>query len=189
MSMEQAILEHAGALRELAAAIKSISGDSAKVYGAYIAQGFAVPDGDAKTEAENKQAALEAKAAVKAKAAELAEARTERVAATKEAAAQDAKANEQDDPQMTRAIPREELQAALKAAKEKAELDKAVEQVEQAALDYKKDVYPVLLQVSKIKGKEALRGLLDQFGAKTGDSLKADQFAAIVADGYALLAG
>lgn len=157
MSMEQAILEHAGALRELAAAIKSTGG--ADLRKAEMMAGVHL------------QEAMGAGRELKEKAAELAEARTERVAATKEAAAQDAKANEK---------PTE--------VKPDAELDKAVEQVEQAALDYKKDVYPVLLQVSKTKGKEALRGLLDKFGAKTGDSLKADQFAAIVADGNALLA-
>lgn len=154
MSMEQAILEHAGALRELAAAIRERNVPLAALAG------------------QAEQAVKEIKdSLLEDKAAELAEARTERVAATKEAAAQDAKENEK---------PAE--------VKPDAELDKAVERVEQAALDYKKDVYPVLLQVSKIKGKEALRKLLDQFGAKTGDALKAEDFAAIRKAGNELLA-
>jgi CBS domain-containing protein len=177
MSMEQAILEHAGALRELAAAIKSTG----------------VPFSSAMTiapvtngEVRKLKGTITEGDPIQAKAAELAEARTERVAATKEAAAQGAKANEK--PLKSDA----EIEAALDKIEQKAK-DVAkvlgIDDTEQAALDYKKDVYPVLLQVSKIKGKEALRGLLDKFGAKTGDSLKADQFAAIVADGNALLAG
>lgn len=163
MSMEQAILELAAAMREQAAAQRESNEVQRETAAGYERAVTAY----GKTFNE-----VSAADPVQDKAAELAEARTERVAATKEAAAQDAKANEK---------PAE--------VKPDAELDKAVEQVEQAALDYKKDVYPVLLQVSKTKGKEALRKLLDQFGAKTGDALKADDFAAILAAGNELLAG
>jgi hypothetical protein len=58
-----------------------------------------------------------------------------------------------------------------------------------APLDYEKDVKPVLLQVNRAKGRDALAGLLKQFGAPTGDKLPADKFAEVLAAAEAVLAG
>jgi hypothetical protein len=56
-------------------------------------------------------------------------------------------------------------------------------------LDYEKHVKPVLLQVNRAKGRDALAGLLKKFGAPTGDKLPADKFAEVLATAEAILAG
>jgi lipopolysaccharide biosynthesis regulator YciM len=171
MSMEQAILEHAGALRELAAAVKSM-GDSGRVTG--FRPELAAPYGDEKV-AEVKDAVLEQ--AIKDGAES---ARAEVVKADKK-------------------VPNDETIAAMKEAeqivanreKADAELEAAVSKVEEEskAIDYKTDVRPVLLALAKKAGQPALKDLLTKYGAATGDKLTADQFAGIVADANALIAG
>lgn len=84
-------------------------------------------------------------------------------------------------------------QSKTEEVKPDAELETAVQQVEQAAqeeaapLDYKADVRPVLLALNKAKGADALKGLLGKYGAATGDKLDAEHYAAIVADAKALI--
>ena len=56
-----------------------------------------------------------------------------------------------------------------------------------AALDYEKDVRPLLVKVSTGKGRDALVALLKDFGATKGDQLKADQLEAVVAAANELL--
>ena len=132
MSLEQAILEHASALREVAAAIR------------------------------------ERNAPINAVVAQISEA----VEEVKNFATEPAD------------------QAKAEEVKPDAELETAVQQVEQeeaAALDYKTDVRPVLLALNKAKGADALKGLLGKYGAATGDKLDAEHYAAIVADAKALI--
>jgi hypothetical protein len=169
MSIEDAILEHAGALRELAAAIRSLTG---QMDGAVVAG-----------QVRNEKAASQ----VDESMGKPSKPAAERVAATKEAAAQDAKANEAKKPESGDQKASSEKPAGNGAVSSDAELDKTVEQVEQKALEYKADVYPVLIQVSK-KSKDKLRELLTKYDAKTGDTLASKHFAAIVADANAYLA-
>lgn len=135
MSLEQAILEHASALREVAAAIR------------------------------------ERNAPINAVVAQISEA----VEEVKNFATEPAE------------------QVKTEEVKPDAELETAVQQVEQAAqeesapLDYKADVRPVLLALNKAKGADALKGLLGKYGAATGDKLDAEHYAAIVADAKALI--
>lgn len=81
--------------------------------------------------------------------------------------------------------------AAPAAVAPDAELEAAVTKVEEEskALDYKTDVRPVLLALAKKAGQPALKDLLTKYGAATGDKLTPDQFAGIVADANALIAG
>lgn len=69
--------------------------------------------------------------------------------------------------------------SAAPAAKESAPTD---------ALDYNKDVKPLLVKVSTAKGREALVGLLQKFGVAKGDQLPQDKLAAVVAEANTLLA-
>lgn len=77
------------------------------------------------------------------------------------------------------------------------EIEQAVQKVEEAAkeeqaeaveLDYTKDVRPVLLAVNKKAGQPALKALLTQFGAATGDKLTADQYADVLVEANKILA-
>lgn len=85
---------------------------------------------------------------------------------------------------------RKAINAALAAAREaeskKAEpapAPKEEQKTEQPAvtLDYKADVYPKLVGLAKAKGKPALVGLLKEFDAANGEALKPEQYAQVVA--------
>lgn len=161
MSMEQAILEHAGALRELAAAIKSM-GDGGRFTG--FRPELAAPYGDEKT------ADTPAEGAEKGKPAP--------AEAKKDVQAEPNPAEPAAPTPKSQVVPSDELEAAVTKVEE-----------DSKALDYKTDVRPVLLALAKKAGQPALKDLLTKYGAATGDKLTADQFAGIVADANALIAG
>jgi len=150
MSLEQAILEHASALRQLAVAI-TLVGDK-------------VPTGN-----WGQQPVVEAKA--------------EKYEKTAEDWAEGLNKEADERWKNTKG----------ESAKADAELETAVQQVEQdaqeeaAPLDYKADVRPVLLALNKAKGADALKGLLGKYGAANGDKLDAEHYAAIVEDAKALI--
>lgn len=58
----------------------------------------------------------------------------------------------------------------------------------QTSYDYAKDVAPVLTKVAQ-KSRDSLVALLAKFGAKKGNELKADDYAAVLAAANELLAG
>lgn len=168
MSMEQAILEHAGALRELAAAIKSMGGGWQPLH---LATGETIQG--ILTEQEDR--------AVRS----ISEASTapirQKPAGKKEAPA------ERDVDQQARGVCTE----AAEEVEPDAELEAAVAKVEEAAkpLDYQVDVRPVLMAVAKSKdlGAPRLKELLAKYGAPNGDKLKPTDYAAILADANELL--
>lgn len=175
MSMEQAILEHAGALRELAAAIKSIGTAQVAISGAAaivheFEQSHVTPAVKAQKEAH--EAALKGvtreESADKAAPAE----------AKKDVQAEPSPAEPAAQTAKIQVAPSDELEAAVSKVEE-----------ESKALDYKTDVRPVLLALAKKAGQPALKDLLTKYGAATGDKLTADQFAGIVADANKLIAG
>lgn len=57
-----------------------------------------------------------------------------------------------------------------------------------AAIDYTKDVKPLLLKVSTSKGRDALVALLTKFGVAKGDQLPADKLGNVIAEVEILLA-
>jgi len=59
---------------------------------------------------------------------------------------------------------------------------------ESAPLDYTKDVQPLLVELGKVKGREAVKNLLTKFGVAKGNELKADQFDDVVAEANTLMA-
>ena len=59
---------------------------------------------------------------------------------------------------------------------------------ETAALDYTKDIKPILIKVSKDKGRDALIALLSKFGVFKGDELPVAKLNAVLADANELLA-
>lgn len=165
MSMEQAILEHAGALRELAAAIKSMGSVSFTAQPSLMTKEQVAKAFDVPVDLVQEEAHPPADHSGTAKViAESISKRVEQVKATTEKA---------------------------DAVEPDAELEAAVTKVEEdsKALDYKTDVRPVLLALAKKAGQPALKDLLTKYGAATGDKLTADQFAGIVADANALIAG
>ena len=203
MSMEQAILEHAGALRELAAAIKSM-GDGGlmtreqaeaeknpDVYGTRV-ETLA----DTVEIAKDKIAKQRAERDADQQAAGVCPEATGQglVAApvgSKQAALDKAAAEEVNVKSTGKGAERIQAEVTPAAVKPDAELEAAVTKVEEdsKALDYKTDVRPVLLALAKKAGQPALKDLLTKYGAATGDKLTPDQFAGIVADANALIAG
>lgn len=102
---------------------------------------------------------------------------------------------------MTRAIPKAELQAALDAAKAEAKknagaagtqtstgADTAGYATAPAALDYEKDVKPVLVQLASAKGKPELTKLVKSFGVDKANEIKPELLADVVAQAQALMA-
>lgn len=154
MSMEQAILELAAAMREQAAAQR----ESNEVQRA-TAAGY--------------ERAVTAYAAGEQRAREEAPAEPK-----KDVQAEPTPAEPAAQTSNTPVAPSDELEAAVSKVEE-----------ESKALDYKTDVRPVLLALAKKAGQPALKDLLTKYGAATGDKLTADQFAGIVADANALIAG
>lgn len=150
MSMEQAILEHAAALRELAGAMR-YSADRNNGTGQVLA---------AHLEAERKGENVDpGDAIVQDKAAELAAAKAERAEAARKAKAEDEKAN-----------------AAKAQAEKDAELAAAVQKVEDEAkgaepLDYHKDVKPALLAAIKAGKRGEVEAYLKKAGVDKADKL------------------
>lgn len=169
MSMEQAILELAAGMKDLAAAVRN---------------GFSTPQ------------MVEGVKQVSAALAPLSEVEDPVLEQAIKDGAESARA---EVVKADKKVPNDETIAAMKEAeqivanreKADAELEAAVSKVEEdsKALDYKTDVRPVLLALAKKAGQPALKDLLTKYGAATGDKLTPDQFAGIVADANALIAG
>lgn len=142
MSMENAILEHAAALREVAAAIKSM-GAPVSVESALTTIAQAAPQEIIK-------------------------------AADKKPEVKDA-----------------DIEQAAQKVEDAAKEEQKTEAADDAPvdLDYTKDVRPVLLAVNKKAGQPALKALLTQFGAATGDKLKPEQYGEVLAAANKILAG
>lgn len=164
MSMEQAILELAGGMKELAAAVRS----RADMYSANLV---------ALTEATANVGTLMTSGNVTKPDVELEEAVTKVEKASK---AETKQPNEKTVAAMEEA-------RNISAEKSPAEDDNLIS-TDDKVLDYKADVTPVLLDVHKLKGRDALKDLLTKFDAKTGDKLKPEQYADIVAQAKAILA-
>jgi hypothetical protein len=78
---------------------------------------------------------------------------------------------------------------ASRPAKTEAVTKEAVtESPSDIALDYAKDVKPVLINVSKVKGRDALIALLAKFGAAKGDELPAAKLNDVLSNANELLA-
>lgn len=194
MSMEQAILEHAGALRELAAAIKSMgSGWSPVTYGTGVKIKGTLTDADGNVVQQGETLADTVEIAKE----KITKQRAERDADQQAAGVCPEASEEVLNVATGEMIPADQaIKDGMEAARAKrvekdAELEAAVSKVEEEskALDYKTDVRPVLLALAKKAGQPALKDLLTKYGAATGDKLTADQFAGIVADANALIAG
>lgn len=188
MSLEQAILDHAAAIRELAAAM---TGSGRRVgMPAALAAPYIGGTGQAEV-----NAALD---------------RDDKVQQAKDAELEAAVAKVEDEATMTRSTPRAQIDAALAAARaEKAAEAKkaagsktapaapaapstsapAAPSEPGASLDYAKDVKPTLVELVKIRTRDALVGLLAKYEAKNGESLTAEQLPLILADAQALIKG
>lgn len=180
MSLEQAITDHAAAIRELAAAILG------RVSAATIstAPGHSIAQAAAKvaSKAEPTDAQIDAEI----------DAEIDADVAKVEAAAA---------PNATRAVVEQKL-AEARAAKNASSAagtataaadtqttagaaDTATAEA-QTSYDYAKDVAPVLTKVAQ-KSRDSLVALLAKFGAKKGNELKPEQFIAVLADANKLL--
>lgn len=187
MSMENAILELAAAMRENTAALLKASEATVHSTDAYKAAMLSYNSSSNTPMTEQDP--------VDAKAAEPADATAKRATAAREAQEKDAAANAEAKKPLPDEHPLYE-EAAVEAKRDaeiEAELEAAVTKVEDdakeaAPLDYAKDVKPVLLALVKAKKKPALVDLLAKYNAKNGEQIRADDFAAIVADANALIA-
>ena len=79
------------------------------------------------------------------------------------------------------------VDAASTKAETKAET-KAGPKTEVVAIDYTKEVKPLLVKVSTSKGRDALIGLLAKFGVTKGDQLPANELANVITEVQTLLA-
>lgn len=172
MSMEQAILELAAAMREQAAAQRESNevqrATSAGYEKAVMAYGAAVTQGGAGQDP------------IDTKAAELAEATATRAAAAKTAAAKDAAKNKAGDAELAQAVQKVEDDA--KAEKAGATAGDAVQ------LDYAKDVRPVLLAAIKKAGKDEVQKLIGTFGVDKADKVPADKLGKLLDEAQKLAA-
>ena len=73
-------------------------------------------------------------------------------------------------------LPREEAPAPAKAKPAKAKAEEAV-----ARLDYVQHIQTPALTLVKAKGRDALAGILAEFGAKTAKDITEDQWPALAA--------
>lgn len=156
MSMENAILEHAAALNNLAESIRSA-----------MSGGATIP------------VELEMTTTIDGKAAELAEATEKRAAAARELTAKDAQQNAAKGATKEHAaadnIAGEKARdAELEQAVGKIEstvAEKAQAELESYTLDYAKDVRPVLLAAIKKAGKDKVQALIATFGVDKADKV------------------
>lgn len=155
MALEQAILELAAGMKEMAAAIRSAVG----------ARGVEVT-----AQLESTQLSTETTAETGAtKAAE--PEKKEDTKAESEPAASDKTAD------------------VIKAVSDEIETKGTVmSDGDIAALDYAKDVRPVLLAAIKKAGKETVAAVLKKFGVDKADQLKVEQLPAVLAEAQKLVA-
>lgn len=170
MSMEQAILELAGGMKELAVAVREaamMNAECTKLNGEMmLAQARQIVFADSAPTADTELEEAITKVEQKAKGT------TQKEAAEK-----------QDALEKERALAKAEAERnAAEAAKDDDNLIGADDKV----LDYKADVTPVLIELHKKKA--GLKDLLAKFGVTKGDQLKPEQFADIVAQAKVLLA-
>lgn len=157
MSMENAILAHAAALSELAAAVRALTDST---MGAVVTGGERVKSNTAaeaadKTETPEKSIkGTKTKDTGKTESAETATGQVDKAALDKAVA--DAKAETPDTPPADDAGGEPEL-------------------------DYNKDVKPVLLAAIKRAGKEKVSELIKTFGVDRADQVDPAKFAALVA--------
>lgn len=170
MSLEQAITDHAAAIRELAAAIRGTA-SAARVTGMLPV----ISASYGKTEPTDEEVDTEIDAAARSVEAQ-AKAELEKSVAKVEAAAK----NEGKSTAGT-ATQAADTQTTAGAA------DTATAEA-QTSYDYTKDVAPVLTKVAQ-KSRDSLVALLAKFGAKKGNELKADDYAAVLGAANELLAG
>lgn len=179
MSMEDAINNHAMALRELSAAIKAMHAGRADALALPADQGGI---GDVVREKVPLDTPPQKKEGV-------------------DAELEQAVSKVEDDATLTRSIPREEIEAAVAEAERKqraadaAEMDRINKAkgdqggAEQAPeLDYAKDVRPVLLAVIKKVGKEKVAEIVKAFGVEKADQVPADKLAALLEQAQKLAA-
>lgn len=167
MSIENAILEHAAAVRELSASIKAMYAGRADALALPASQGGLV--GAAVQAAESAglgtvvRAAAEIGATKPQKDVEL------------EQAAQKVEADAKIEEENSRHAERDE-----QAQKEEA--------AELAVLVYEKDVRPVLLAAIKKAGKDKVAEMLARYGVDKADKLKPEQLPAVLAEAQKLAA-
>lgn len=159
MSMEQAILELASGMKELAAAVRSGFSSPQMIAGIQQVEAALAPL------VEKEVAIVSTGAGAKRIKATLTDSAAESMAAADQAHPEEVK-------------PDAELEAAVSKVEEAAK-----------PLDYQVDVRPVLMAVAKSKdlGAPKLKELLAKYGAPNGDKLKPTDYAAILADANELL--
>lgn len=81
-----------------------------------------------------------------------------------------------------------EANAAAAAAKAEKAAAQGTKEDPAVAIDYEKEVRPVLVKVSTTKGRDPLIALLAQFKVTKGDQLKPTQFGDVIAAANELLA-
>lgn len=166
MSLEQAIIEHAAAIRELATALTQRAAplmalaDEAQAAIREIKES-AIATGDAEVEKDVQKADAEKESPARAAI---------------NAALEAARAKKEADPKPD----------ASGAAKTKATPDGAQSAADDKPLDYLKDVAPTLNKLAKAN-RDALVALFAKYGAKKGAELKAEDYAAVLGEATELL--
>lgn len=178
MSLEQAITDHAAAIRELAAAIlgRVSAATISTAPGHSIAQAAAKVA--SKAELTDAQIDAEIDAAVTQVEADAKPNATRAVIEQKLAEARAAKNAGSAAGTATAAADTQTTAGAVDTATDTA----------QTSYDYTKDVAPVLTKVAQ-KSRDSLVALLAKFGAKKGNEIKADDYAAVLGAANELLAG
>jgi cytoskeletal protein RodZ len=176
MSLEQAITDHAAAIRELAAAIlgRVSAATISTAPGHSIAQ--AAAKAASKTEPTDAQIDAEIDAAVTKVEADAKPNAARAVIEQKLAEARAAKNAGSAAGTATAAADTQTTAGAADIATAEA----------QTSYDYAKDVAPVLTKVAQ-KSRDSLVALLATFGAKKGNELKPEQYIAVLADANKLL--
>lgn len=182
MSMENAILEHAAALRELSASIKAMHAGRGDALALPASQGGLVNQ------------VVEKAAADAAKGEATSPARQAIQAALDAAKAGSTKAAGKPDAELEQAVQKVEDSAAAEKARidadtKAAEANRTEVHLEAPAdLDYAKDVRPVLLAAIKAAGKDTVATMLKTFGVEKADQLKPAQLPGAVAEAQKLIA-
>lgn len=179
MSMENAILAHAAALTELAAAIRSmgttVALSTGTLGGVTRVQGDLEVTGDVHIGVDDTRPASTVRGNTKAEDA------ADKSAGTK-------KRPDNKDAELEKAVEKVEADAAGKGddtAQNAAEVDK---QNAPAELSYEKDIRPVLLQVVKGGKRGDVEAFLAEAGVKKADLLPAEKLPALLALGNKLAA-
>lgn len=187
MSLEQAITDHAAAIRELAAAMITTAASGLNLTveqrNKFYAEAATVGKASTvktlgKTEPTDAQIDAEIDADVAKVEAAAAPNATRAVIEQKLAEARAAKNAASAAGTATAAADTQTTAGAADTATDAA----------QTSYDYAKDVAPVLTKVAQ-KSRDSLVALLAKFGAKKGNELKADDYAAVLGAANELLAG